>query len=204
MREDALPSSSGNSDVQEKEEYVDAETLEHRAAGFFLRMQTELHVSRRAVQKIVEGFNDILHLSKSHSQQGIKAVLAEHGIELDDSVLNKINDAVLETNPLIVSTEGKGALATDHRRNLFFKEKFPVIQPTEYTYKRTHKQTFIYVSIIQVLETLLRQPDFVEKLVFSQGDNPGQFLLFSRRTVLQRQWSSGCARCKYLYRTLHR
>lgn len=72
-----LPSSSGNSDVQEKEEYVDAETLEHRAAGFFLRMQTELHVSRHAVQKIVEGFNDILHLSKSHSQQGIKVVLAK-------------------------------------------------------------------------------------------------------------------------------
>jgi len=36
---------------------VDAETLEHRAAGFFLRMQTELHVSRQALQKIVEGFN---------------------------------------------------------------------------------------------------------------------------------------------------
>lgn len=176
--EDTLPSSSGNSDVQEKEEYVDAETLEHRAAGFFLRMQTELHVSRHAVQKIVEGFNDILHLSKSHSQQGIKAVLGEHGIELDDSVLHKINDAVLETNPLIVSTQGKGALATDHRRNLFFKDKFPVIQPTEYTYKITHKQTFVYVSIIQVLGTLLRQTDFVEKLVFSQGDNPGQFSSF--------------------------
>lgn len=141
-------------------------------------MQTELHVSRHAVQKIVEGFNDILHLSKSHSQQGFKAVLAEHGIELDDSVLHKINDVVLETNPLIVSTQGKGALATDHRRNLFFKDKFPVIQPIEYTYKITHKQTFVYVSIIQVLGTFLRQPDFVEKLVFSQGDNPGQFCSF--------------------------
>jgi len=49
-------------------------------------------------------------------------VLAEHGIELDDSVLNKINDVVLETNPLIVSTQGNGALlATDQRRNLFLK-----------------------------------------------------------------------------------
>jgi len=101
---------------------VDAETLEHRAPGFFLRMQTELHVSRQALQKIVEGFNYILHFSESHSQQGIKAVLAEHGTELDDSVLNKINDVVLETNPLIVSTQGNGALATDHRRNLFLKK----------------------------------------------------------------------------------
>ncbi|KAK0130960.1 hypothetical protein N1851_034359 [Merluccius polli] len=176
--EETLPSSSRNSDVPEKEEYVDAETLEHRAAGLFLRMQTELHVSRHAVQKIVEGFNDIFHFSKSHSQQGIKAVLAEHGIELDDGVLRKINDAVFETNPLIISTEGKGALATDHRRNLYFKDKFPVIQPTEYTYERTHKQTFVYVSIIQVLETLLRQPDFAEKLVFSQGDNSGTFFSF--------------------------
>jgi len=62
------------------------------------------------------------YIFQNPTQQGIKAVLAEHGIELDDSVLNKINDVVLETNPLIVSTQGNGALATDHRRNLFLKK----------------------------------------------------------------------------------
>lgn len=61
-----------------RDEYVVAETLEHKIACLFLGMQTVLHVSKSAVQKIVEELNDILHFSKFHSLQRIKEVLSEH------------------------------------------------------------------------------------------------------------------------------
>lgn len=58
-----------------------------------------------------------------------------------------------KTNPLILTTQAKAALSTDHRRKLYFKEHFHVIEPIEYLYDRTHKNAFVYVSIIQVLES---------------------------------------------------
>ena len=93
----------------------------------------QLHVSKSSKQKIVEELNDILHFSSSHSLRRIKEVLTEHGIEVDDRVVQEINDAAFKTNPLILSTEGKGVLSTDHRRNLYFKEHFSLIEPTKYT-----------------------------------------------------------------------
>lgn len=157
------------------EEYVEAETLEHKIASLFLCMQSVLHVSKSALQKIVEEFNDILHFSKVHSLQKIKEVFTKHSIEIDDCVVKEINDSIFQTNPLILTTEAKGALSTNHRRNLYFKQHFPVIEPTEYTYSTTHKNTFVYVSIIQVLENLLGRSDFLDKLVFIKVDKPGQY-----------------------------
>ena len=156
-------------------EDVDAKTLEHKLASLFLCMQTLLHVSKNAVQKIVEEFHDILQFSKFHSLQKIKEVLTKHNIEIDDSVAQEINEAIFKTNPLILTTEPKGVLSTDHRRNQYFKEHFPITEPTEYLYEQTHKNTFVYVSITQVLESLLRRTDVLEKVVFSQEHLPGQY-----------------------------
>lgn len=108
----------------------------------------------------------------------INEVLTKHRIEIDDFVVQEINDAVFKTNPLILTTEAKGALSTYHRRNLYFKEHFPIIEPTEYTYRTTHKNTFVYVSITQVLENLLRQADFSDKLLFNQEGKPGLYRSF--------------------------
>jgi len=102
-------------------------------------------------------------------------VLTKHNIEIDDSVAQEINEAIFKTNPLILTTEPKGVLSTDHRRNQYFKEHFPITEPTEYLYEQTHKNTFVYVSITQVLESLLRRTDVLEKVVFSQEHLPGQY-----------------------------
>ncbi|XP_041863678.1 uncharacterized protein LOC121653945 [Melanotaenia boesemani] len=175
----ALPSSSrADSSENGGEDFVEAETIEHKLASLFLCMQTVLHVSKSAVQKIIEELNDILHFSKQHSHERVRQILTEHNIKVDDSVVQEVTDAVFNTNPLIVTTEAKGVLSTDHRRNLYFKDHFPVIDPTEYIYKRTHRNTFVYVSVIRVLENLLRQPDFSEKLVFNREDKPGHYWSF--------------------------
>ena len=79
-------------------------------------------------------------------------MLTKHYIQLVDFVVSEINETIFQTNPLIVTTQAKGALSTDYGRNLYIKEHFLVIEPIEYLYNRTHKSSFVYVSIIQVLE----------------------------------------------------
>lgn len=169
---------SQDSSDSERGACENVEALEHKIASLFLCMQTVLHVSKSAVQKIIEELNDILHFSKFHSFQRIKEVLSEHSVKVDNRVIQEINDAVFKTNPLILATEAKGALSTNYRRNLYFREHFPVIEPTEYIYRSTYKNSFVYVSVIQVLETLLKYSDFSENLVFYQEDKPGQYRSF--------------------------
>lgn len=162
----------------ESVEDVNVETLEHKLASLFLCMQTVLHVSKSATQKIVEEFNAILYFSKFHTLQNIREILTKHNIEIDDSVVQEITDAIFQTNPLLVTTSDKGTLSTDYRRNTYFKEHFSVIEPTEYLYDRTHKNVFVYVSITQVLESLLGCAEFLDKAVFNQESLPGTYKSF--------------------------
>lgn len=159
-------------------EDVDFETLEHKAASLFLYMQTVLHISKSAVQKVVEEFHDILQLSKVYTQQSLKEVLTKHNIEVDDCAVQEINEAIFQTNPLILATAAKGTLSTAHRRDLYIKENFPVIEPTEYLYDKTHTNAFVYVSITRVLESLFRRSDFLDKVVFNREHLPGHYRSF--------------------------
>lgn len=74
-------------------ENVNSETLEHSLASLFLRLQCLLHVSKHAIQTIIEEFNSILSLSKCHTSEIIKAVLAKHSIEIEEGVLQEISDS---------------------------------------------------------------------------------------------------------------
>lgn len=87
-------------------------------------MQTVLHISKSAIQKIVVEFHDNLHFSKFHSLKRIKEMLTKHNTVLDDSAVNEINEAIFKRNPLFLTTQVKCALSTNHRRNSYFKEPF--------------------------------------------------------------------------------
>jgi len=159
-------------------ESVDIETLEHKLASVFLKMQTVLHISKSAIHNIVEEIHDILHFSKSLAVESIRNILVKRKIDVDNSILQEINSAIFETNPLLLTTSEKGSLSTDHRRNAYFKEHFSVIEPTEYLYDRTHKNHFVYVSLYHVLERLLGHKDLLDKIVFSGESTPGHFESF--------------------------
>lgn len=54
-------------EVEEVVEDVDSETLEHKLAYLFLCMQTMLHVSQVATQKIVEDLRNLFSFSNIHT-----------------------------------------------------------------------------------------------------------------------------------------
>lgn len=90
----------------------------------------------------------------------MKEILAKHKIEVNSSVLQEISNSIVQTNPLLLTMSEKDSLSTDHRRNIYFKEHFSVIEPTEYLYNTAHKNSFVYISIAKLLETLLGCADF--------------------------------------------
>lgn len=141
-------------------------------------MQTSLHVSRFAVQKIVEEIHNILICSKFHCFPSVAEVLRKHNISTESSLIHEIVDSIFSSHPLLTATSEKGCLSTDYRRNLYFKHNFPFIEPVEYLYKQNCKNTFIYIPIASVLKTLLMRSDFVSTLVFHQEHVPGVYRSF--------------------------
>lgn len=144
------------------------ESIEHKIAKHLLSLQTVLHVSRSAVQEIVEETNDILTASKSHCFQSVAEVLQKHNISAENGLIHEIVEFVFSSHPLLLTTSAKGCLSTDYRRNLYFKQNFPFIEPVEYLYQQNCKNTFVYVPLKAVLQNLLRRPDFVSALDFRQ------------------------------------
>lgn len=116
---------------------VDGESLVRKLAALFLGMQTVLHVSKYTIQKIIEELRDVLYFSKVLALETVKELLVKHKIDIDPSIIQEISNAIFESNVILQSTSAKGNLSSDYRRNLFFKEHFSVIEPTEYRYDRT-------------------------------------------------------------------
>lgn len=170
-----IPSSSAVSDCEDR---VDAPSLEHRLASLFLCMQTTLHISRQATQKIIEELNDIVHYSRLRAQQNVRGVLLKHSQEVDDRVVEEVTEAVLRANPFYESTKAKGALSTDYRRNSYYLQNFPVVQPVEYLYDGASKKCFVYVPVLQMLERLLCCQDVVGNIHFTGETTPGFFQSF--------------------------
>lgn len=102
--------------------------------------------------------------------QIIRKVLNKHDIQVDDCVVKEINNAIVKKNPLVVSTEVKGAISTNYRRNVYFNKHFPVIEPTEYTYKYTQFCLYFTYSVLESLSY------FTEKLASKYGSfQDGQY-----------------------------
>lgn len=171
-----IPSTSCT--VNDCEDRVDPPSLEHKLASLFLGMQTVLHISRQATQRIIEELNDLVHFSKAHALQNVKEVLNKYNQDINDNVVEEVTEAVLRANPLYESTKGKGPLATDYRRNNYYLGNFPVVQPVEYLYESISKKCFVYVPVLQMLDRLLCCKDVVGNINFTGETVAGVFQSF--------------------------
>ncbi len=136
--------------------------LEKKLASLFLCMQTELCVSRSATQQIFQSLNEILHLSKPSTEKVITDILCHHNCEADQSLITEINEAVHRTNPLYAITN-KGTLSTDHKRKVYYKQNFDVVEPVEFVFSRQKNKSFVYVPILEVLKKFLDHSETVQK-----------------------------------------
>lgn len=178
--DESVASTSFQDDVlrEDRVGHCEYETVEHKIASLFLCMQTVLHVSRSAVQRIVEEIRDILTCTKFHAFRSVAEVIEKHNISTEGTLVGEIVDSLFTSTPLVTTTSVKGCLSTDHRRNLYFKQNFPLIEPVEYLYRQGNRNSFVYVPLASVLENLLRRSDFSGALVFRQESSPGVYRSF--------------------------
>lgn len=141
------------------------DSIQHRLASLFLRMQIILHVSKTATQGIVNELYEIGVLAGEFSSQSIENVLRIYYPNIDNSVLALLTDTLQERNPLYLLSN-TGPFATDHKRSLYFRDNLPVIEPVEYNLDSgDKKKTSVYVPILNVLSELLNRNDILDKVL---------------------------------------
>lgn len=138
--------------------------IKHRLASLFLRMESILHVSKTAIQEIVEELGSIGSNVGELAKMSVKRILNGHNCSLDSSVISAITETVLETNPLVFLSK-RGPLSSMYKRTSFYKENFTVIEPVEYSLDASRKKSFVYVPILKVLTALLNRSDVLDKVL---------------------------------------
>lgn len=119
-------------------------------------------------------------------------MLAQQNIQVVEGGVENIIDAVFKANPLIEYTDPKDTLSTDYKRNVYFRNHFPIIEPAEYTYRTTSRNTLVYVSVIDVLESLLIQEYFSEKLDFGESNGLGLYQSFRDEQCFKNKLQDEC------------
>ncbi|KAL2082779.1 hypothetical protein ACEWY4_022597 [Coilia grayii] len=137
--------------------------LEHKLAALFMCMQSQLHVSQSASQQIIDHVNDILSVANSNTLSSIQNILLKHNCNVNESIVADIAATLQKTNPFLSATTDKGPLSTNYKRNIYFKDKFGIIEPVEYVFNRVQNHTFVYVPLLKTLKSLLERPDVLEK-----------------------------------------
>ena len=154
-----------------------AEQLQYNLAAFFLKMQTILHVSQRAIQEIIEHIDQLFSLSEPVVRESVIKILKKHDCSFTDTLVSEIAQAVSESNVLHKSVTSEGPLSTAKRRKSYFEEKFPYVKPVEYLIESSQR-SYMYVPILTSLQQWLQKPDVLEKVKETTSHMPGQYFSY--------------------------
>lgn len=152
---------------------VNEESVKQSLASLFLRMQTVLHVSKSAIQEIVEELYQISLLAQDSSKRSVRSVLQQHNCNPDSTVLTLVSEIIQKTNPFD-SLSRTGPLSTNYKRLAFYKENYTVIEPTEYVLDGARNRKFIYVPILRILTELLNRDEVLDKVLQEPANSSSQ------------------------------
>jgi len=123
-----------------------SEQLQYNLAAFFLKMQTILHVSQRAIQEIIEHIDHLFLLSEPVVRESVIKILKKHDCTFTDTLVSEIVQAVSESNVLHKSVTSDGPLSTAKRRKSYYEWNFPYVKPVEYLIESSIQFSFIYIA----------------------------------------------------------
>ncbi len=155
------------SDVNNDEDISKASVL--NIALVLLKLENILHVPATAVDELLQE----LHYSlTSASNQGtcciISDILRNHNLEIGESVIQELSEAVGRSNPLVKAIEIGGPLATAFKRKQFYKEHVRVVEPIEFILDQKSRKTYQYIPILPSLQQLFSCSDILKCVT---GDN---------------------------------
>ncbi|KAL6458608.1 hypothetical protein MHYP_G00320800, partial [Metynnis hypsauchen] len=174
---DCFDFQSDDDDNEERDGIADK--IRNRLASLLLRMQAVLHVSKSATQEIVNELHEIGILAGELSKKTAENIFTELSCNIDEVTLKLLKETLQETNPFSCLSQS-GPLGTEYKRQLFYKERFNVIEPTEYVLDPLLNKTFVYVPISCVLPALLNKCDVIDNVIEETNvpSLPGQYRSF--------------------------
>ena len=136
-------------------------------ALFFLQMQVKYNIPAYAVQKLVDGIAEIDALTRPLLEKRVTEILQENKAAGDVSNAGEIVETLFNELPFLKYTQKKGELSSHKRRQTFFKENFPYVEPLEVKLGNRDGQmrTYVYVPILQMLQALLSRSDILHQTV---------------------------------------
>lgn len=149
--------------------------LRNNLASLFLKMHSVLHVSATAIQDIVDNLVQIFSLSKPLVRDSVIMVLREHDQSFSDVCLNELVEAIMKTNVFVSATEEGAELSTSKRRKTFVRCNYPLVMPEQCTVDSSG-HTAVYVPILQMLQTMFKNTDLLEKIQERKPSPPGMYL----------------------------
>lgn len=149
--------------------------LRYNLASLFLKMHSVLHVSEMAIQDIVENLAQIFSLSKPLVRDSVIRVFQEHDQSISDALLHELVEAIMKSNVFVSATSEGAELSTAKRRKTFVKSNYPLVMPVQYTIDSSG-HTAVYVSILQMLQTMFKNTDLLDKIQEAKPSPPGMYM----------------------------
>lgn len=93
------------------------------------------------------------------------SILKRCSVQVNESVVNELVEAVCTFCPLGEALAKNGPLASPYKRKQYSKKHFNVVSPVEYNLDSKRNTTFQYIPILPSLQHLLRNRNIFESII---------------------------------------
>jgi len=164
---------SDDLDIDEVQD-IDRPDVTRNIALLFLKMKAEYCLADSTVQAIIDDFAQAFAVSSAYASHDIRLVCAKHGLPASDT------EEIIRVGQTSIWDEAVSVLSTDYKRNNFYKENFPFVNPCEYKFVDdcNSTETFEYVSIIDSLKILLKNEEVRTHVMNPPGQMDGHLASF--------------------------
>jgi len=154
---DMVTSSDVDIDVDEDDEVqdIDRPNVTRNIALLFLKMKAQYCLADSTTQAIIDDFAQAFAVSHAYASHEIRSVCAKHGLSASAT------ENLIAAGESGMWNKALSELSTDYKRNNFYKENFPFVNPCEYKFVDDCNctETFQFVSILDSLKILLKNEE---------------------------------------------
>ena len=134
---------------------IDRPDIKRNVALLFLKMKAEYCLADSTIQAIIDDFAQTFAVSSAYANHDIRSACAKHGLSASDT------EELITVGQTSIWSKAVSELSTGFKRNNYYRENFPFVNPCEYKFVDDCNctETFQYVSILDSLKILLKNEE---------------------------------------------
>lgn len=175
--DDTFTETSSNSGLEsEATTPIDAgNAIELQLARLLLKLENVHHISCVAIDELLVELKSLLHCASVPAvQSAIHQTFSKEGCPVEGKVVQELAESICRLNPVILAIEKPGPLSSHHRRKLYFKENFGLVEPVEYFLDDEHRCSFQYVPLLGTLQRLFEDSTILQDVLVGNTSHEGE------------------------------